>query len=96
MSTVPVGDHRFGVRGKPAAVRGGMAHYWRLDRDGAREAAGLAREPVEWVERRHPRCSFGLVTDRDGARELLSAGDKPATMSALAVADRLTALPIGR
>lgn len=55
---------------------------------------GVASELVQWVQQRHPRCSFGVVTDLDGARELLVADDKPATVRTLEAADRLARLPV--
>lgn len=61
------------------------------------EAGGfeaVAKELVDWVNRKHSPCSLGLFMDLDGARSLLASRDKMAAFRDLAGEDRLIAEPL--
>lgn len=54
----------------------------------------LASEVVSWVEARYGRCSVGLFSDLEGARELLRSGDKAGALAAIAARGALIANPL--
>ncbi|HEX9014664.1 MAG TPA: hypothetical protein VF960_01525 [Chloroflexota bacterium] len=59
---------------------------------GDREA--LARDLVDWANRRYPSCSLGLFTDLESARAFIASDDKGATLHELAGSGKLVANPV--
>ncbi|PSB13442.1 hypothetical protein C7B61_00715 [filamentous cyanobacterium CCP1] len=53
----------------------------------------IAKEVVEWVNRKYPACSIGLFTDLDSARNFISSQDKGATIRELVEQGKLIADP---
>lgn len=62
-----------------------------LTLSGGREA--IAKEIVDWVNRKYPTCSIGLFSDLDSARNFISSQDKAATLRDLAEQGKLIADP---